>query len=187
MQWHHGWSTVTKNPNGTTGWATMLQSSSPKRPIGTVRRIHLCAANPCLARWPASKYGVWGPPLHLQLVEAPDVPSAVAESSGQAASSAPSAVAEFLGILGQAESSVPPAVAESSVPPTALPPADEPPQPPLPPPPPTCSPGLFREPTGVKKDRSGNRRAPRALQTSFSSISHRFGINYEWVLQAFVT
>ena len=82
MQWHHSWSAVTKNKHGTTGWATLLQSSSSKRPTGTVCRVHLCGDNPCRARWPASKYGLMMPPLHLQLVEAPVVPSAVAEPSG---------------------------------------------------------------------------------------------------------
>ncbi len=70
MQWHHSWSAVTKNKHGTTGWATLLQSSSSKRPTGTVCRVHLCGDNPCGARWPASKYGFcMVAPLHLQLVE----------------------------------------------------------------------------------------------------------------------
>ena len=80
VQWNRTWSAVTKNKSGTTGFATILQSSSAARPIGGVCRIHLCAHNPCLARWPDNKYSIArGPPMHLQPVQA--VSSAVAESS----------------------------------------------------------------------------------------------------------
>ena len=105
VQWHHAWRRVTKNENGTTGFATILQSSSEARPIGAVCRIHLCAHNPCMARWPDSKYGIVGPPMHLQPVF-----SAVAQSS------APPAVAEPSAPPAVAESSAPCAVAESSAP-----------------------------------------------------------------------
>ncbi len=163
MQWHHSWSAVTKNKHGTTGWATLLQSSSSTRPTGTVCRVHLCGDNPCGARWPASKYGLMVPPLHLQLVEAQVVPSAVAEPSGPSlpepplpplvepppAPVVPSAVAEPSGPSLPAPV-VPSAVAVLAPPP--LPPLVEPPPagiipeemvapPPLPPPvepPPLC-------------------------------------------------
>ena len=105
VQWHHAWRAVTKNKNGTIGFATILQSSSEARPIGGVCRIHLCAHNPCMARWPDSKYGIVGPPMHLQ----PVFP-AVAQSS------APPAVAESSAPCAVAESSAPPAVAEFSAP-----------------------------------------------------------------------
>ena len=86
---------------------------------------------------------IYGVPIHLQLVEAPAVPSAVAESSGQAGSSVPPAVAEssvpsavaestVAESSGQTESLVPFTVAESVVPPPAAPPPLPPPYEPAP-------------------------------------------------------
>jgi hypothetical protein len=69
FQWHRAWAGVTKNPNGTTGWATILQSTNPAYAPKNVRRLHLCAFNPCKAWHKASKYGDFGEPLHLQQVE----------------------------------------------------------------------------------------------------------------------
>ena len=133
FKWTPAWGRVTRNHAGTTGFATILQSSDASRTIGQLSRIHLCSHRLCQANWEASKYGYQEVPLHLQPVEAPAVPPAVAESSGQAESSVPSAVAgSFVPSAvavspGEAGSPVPSAVAGSFVPPPAVPP-------PLPPP-----------------------------------------------------
>ena len=65
-EWDESWSLVTSNGQGTSGWARILRSSGHDVPEGACRRVHLCASNPCTARWAASKYGVIGPPIHLQ-------------------------------------------------------------------------------------------------------------------------
>lgn len=78
FQWHHEWMKVTKNPNGTTGWATIIHSTNAAVVPKTVCRIHLCAFNPCKAWHPTSKYGLVGEPIHLRSVERRDS-SALAE------------------------------------------------------------------------------------------------------------
>ena len=60
------WSSVVSNSDGRGGWARILRSGGDDVPEGVCRRVHLCASNPCNARWVASKYGVMGPPIHLQ-------------------------------------------------------------------------------------------------------------------------
>ena len=90
-QWHREWMAVRKNPNGATGWATILRTTDPTCNTGTVIRIHLWKNNPCTAVYAASKYGMIGSPIHLQEVqEFPDVP-AVVEAWGD-----PTAVADDL-------------------------------------------------------------------------------------------
>ena len=82
FQWHELWRRVSKNPNGTTGWATIIHSANPVVLPNTVRRIHLCTFNPCQAWWRnASKYGDVGPPIHLQKVEKKCESAAVADAS----------------------------------------------------------------------------------------------------------
>ena len=66
FKWHREWSIVKKNHNGTTGWAQMVHSTNAAHPTGALCRIHICAHNPCSVIWPASKYGLAGPPLHVQ-------------------------------------------------------------------------------------------------------------------------
>ena len=73
---------VKGNENGTSGWATVIHSTSPACRPRTQCRIHLCAFNPCKASYPASKYGDVGPPIHLQVVQKQDELPAVAEPSG---------------------------------------------------------------------------------------------------------
>ena len=57
-------------------------------PGGSCRRMHKCDHNPCKARWPDSKYGLVGPPIHAQEVDAaeamfgPAVPTSVPLRSG---------------------------------------------------------------------------------------------------------
>ena len=67
FKWHHLWSRVTQNKSGTTGWATILQSTNESNPAKNICRIHVCAHNPCIAVWDASKYGDKPPPYHVEL------------------------------------------------------------------------------------------------------------------------
>ena len=82
LQWDLAWTTVKSNDSGKTGWARVLRScggvlrscGGDVVPEGACRRFHKCAHNPCSARWSASKYGVYGPPIHVQEVAENDVP-----------------------------------------------------------------------------------------------------------------
>ena len=87
FQWHDAWMKVTKNPHGTTGWATIIHSTNPACKPRTRCRIHLCAFSPCLAVYPATKYGNVGPPIHLHEVQK-QVQTAVAGPSNEASSAA---------------------------------------------------------------------------------------------------
>ena len=66
--WLHEPTKVTKNKGGTTGWGKVFCSSNPDHPAGAVLRIHLCANNPCTARWRVSSYGLVGVPVHMQQI-----------------------------------------------------------------------------------------------------------------------
>ena len=68
----NGLPAVTVNANGTTGWATIMSSTNSACKPRTQRRIHICMFKPCKAVYPTSKYGLVGPPLHLQEVPKPD-------------------------------------------------------------------------------------------------------------------
>ena len=57
--------TVTRNGSGITGYAIVGSYSG---------RAHVCAWRPCRAVWDDAKYGIWGPPRHFLLVDAPEVP-----------------------------------------------------------------------------------------------------------------
>ena len=57
---------VAKRPAGMTGWGKVCRSSNPVHLPGVTLKIHLCATNPCTARWKAAKYGVSGVPVHMQ-------------------------------------------------------------------------------------------------------------------------
>ena len=87
FQWHHDWNKVTKNKNGTTGWARILQSTNPTKPPGTICRMHQCAYNPCTANWKPVQYGNYPPPLHVQLQNPSITFAAVAGASGAQSSS----------------------------------------------------------------------------------------------------
>ena len=76
LQWDPTWGTVATNSNGSSGWARVLRSSGRASRSsgealeeGSCRRVHKCAHNPCKARWPASKYGLMGAPIHVQEVD----------------------------------------------------------------------------------------------------------------------
>ena len=93
VRWHHEWMRVTGRLNGIHGWATIVRSSNPEIEVGSIRRIHQCAHNPCTALWTNNAY-YYGPPLHLQPVYE-DSESAVAESAvAEEDSGSESAVAE---------------------------------------------------------------------------------------------
>ena len=66
-EWDSSLSRATKNQNGVTGWGRILQSTSPTLQVDNLLRLHLCAHKECQARWiHESKYGIYGPPVHLQ-------------------------------------------------------------------------------------------------------------------------
>ena len=69
---------VTKNPNGSTGYATVIASSRAEVVVGANIRVHTCAHSPCHAHYSDSKYGLVGPPIHVQLCAAPAAGPAVA-------------------------------------------------------------------------------------------------------------
>ena len=55
-------------------------------------RWHRCAKNPCEARWDATKYGMVGPPIHVQPVDAGDAsfgPASAKLPAGAAPAPAP--------------------------------------------------------------------------------------------------
>ena len=68
FEWHNAWNRVTPNANGTTGWATVVECRPRPLAQGKVIRVHLCAHDPCRARHADSKYGVYGPPKHVQRI-----------------------------------------------------------------------------------------------------------------------
>ena len=125
-KWEHKPSIPTKRPPGVHGWASCNFCDSKGWTSGL--RLHVCAATPCLAKHPASKYGGrLSPPNHVRLLDAPAVAgsapaSAVAESTTQSpapASTAPpaSAVAE----LAPPAAAPPPEAAAPPPPPVAAP------------------------------------------------------------------
>ena len=79
-QWHLGYTRVTGNPNGITGFARVLASTDASIPNGKVRRFHLCANKPCTANWPPGKHGVYGEPIHVQRIDEPPELAAFAEA-----------------------------------------------------------------------------------------------------------
>ena len=68
--WVRSYSSVTANANGVTGWLTFRHSSEHVR-------SHLCSASPCVtAHYPASKYGMYGPPKHFRWLPSVPIPAA---------------------------------------------------------------------------------------------------------------
>ena len=74
LQWDLSWTIVKSNDSGKTGWARVIRSCGGDVLGGACRRFHKCVHNPCTSRWTASKYGVYGPPIHVQEVAEKDVP-----------------------------------------------------------------------------------------------------------------
>ena len=92
LQWDKKWFKVSTNEGGSTGFATVLSSASLN---GSVR-LHLCAKQPCTARWTCvSRYGIYGPPTHMQPHVSPPLapPAASPEPSEPAAGTSSTAVA----------------------------------------------------------------------------------------------
>ena len=58
---------TSKNDNGIIAWADVLSRSCGE--ALTDIRVHLCAKNPCVAKWQGSKYGRIPKPIHLQPTE----------------------------------------------------------------------------------------------------------------------
>ena len=83
---------VTTNPNGSTGWVRIVRSGDRGIVAGKLMRWHRCAQNPCEARWDATKYGMAGPPIHVQPVGAGDAsfgPASAELPTGAAPAPAP--------------------------------------------------------------------------------------------------
>ena len=109
FEWHkneYNEPATTRNVNGTTGWATITHSSNPALKERTQCRIHLCAFDPCRAAWPATKYGLVGPPKHLREVPKQSELSAVAAPSG---SQLPLPAAVQVAVVGSSSEEPPPA------------------------------------------------------------------------------
>ena len=71
IRWHRAWHRVVANPNGVTGWATLVDCYPPqKAPVAlqTPLRVHLCKHSPCQAMFPDNKYTMFGPPMHGRLL-----------------------------------------------------------------------------------------------------------------------
>ena len=69
LHWDKMWAMVSVIPRGSSGYGRVLRSSGGSDlGDGVRRRVHMCAQNPCTARWPAAKYGLVGPPIHFQKV-----------------------------------------------------------------------------------------------------------------------
>ena len=70
FQWYEGISKRRKTSYGTAGWARIFRrSGGVKDEPPTLCRLHVCADDPCTARWPAGKYGHNPKPIHVQLLE----------------------------------------------------------------------------------------------------------------------
>ena len=57
---------MTKNANGIMVWAIVKRSTNAVYGPGTKLKVHMCAHNPCQAVSSDSKYGFYGPPVHMQ-------------------------------------------------------------------------------------------------------------------------
>ena len=90
MQWVTTTCRVTKNPNGSTGFARVCKSDILTGEV----RVHLCSHSPCTARWDPSKYGVYGEPKHMQPAAAPVVEESAASAELTEPPTLSSAVAE---------------------------------------------------------------------------------------------
>ena len=118
LSWHWNWNRPVSRVRGVTGWATVVRSTNTAvAAVGSVRRYHKCAQNPCTARWKHAS-AFFGPPVHVRPVESfPDLPNARAFApalpieAAAAGSSPPAAPAVERPALGPAV----PAVAEASL------------------------------------------------------------------------
>ena len=119
FEWARGLSRVTANPNGVTGWATVVHCLGGSVEVGSIVRVHVCRHSPCRVDWDASKYGEMGPPIHIQRCDDDfdtacatiSAPSAVAEAEAMVPATA--AVAVEAGAPGAATASAASAVAEA--------------------------------------------------------------------------
>ena len=86
LKWDRSLAKITKNKNGSTGFARVVSSDSLDGDV----RIHLCSQQPCAARWGYGEYGNQGhgPPMHMQPFVSPPAPPPAAAVSGVTASAA---------------------------------------------------------------------------------------------------
>ena len=103
VRWQFTPSIPVHRDSGVSGWALL---------DGIVKRVHLCASDPCTARFADSKYSNIPPPVHVRLVEEGDAGGASSPAS-----------------LAPSPSPPPPPPPAPSTPPPA-PPALQPPSPP---------------------------------------------------------
>ena len=68
FQWDFHGQQPKANANGISGWARVINRSGGSEGLvtGSLQRVHRCAWKPCKAIYPANKYGLLGPPLHVQ-------------------------------------------------------------------------------------------------------------------------
>ena len=72
FKWTDALSKPKSNLGGTTGWAHIhRRSGGVTHDPPEVCRVHICRNNPCTADWARSKYGPYGPPIHVQQLEWP--------------------------------------------------------------------------------------------------------------------
>ena len=57
-----------KNENGLFMWAKVKSSSNSLYGPGCSLRVHMCFHNPCRADYADTKYGPYGPPVHMQCI-----------------------------------------------------------------------------------------------------------------------
>ena len=60
--------TANKNENGITGFATITHTTNTAIMLRAIRRIHLCAKNPCANLNLGTKYDIVGTAIHLRQV-----------------------------------------------------------------------------------------------------------------------
>ena len=83
FRWDTRHGNIRRNAGGITGWARVLRSSEGDVRDDACRRVHKCGHDPCRAKWPPVKYGLFPPPIHVQEVDSaeaifgPEVPSSV--------------------------------------------------------------------------------------------------------------
>ena len=85
---------MTRNHAGTTGWGKVRRSSNPTCQPGKVLKIHLCGNNPCQAHWSDARYGLSGPPVHMQAITCMGPAAAPLPSLKAAAPASPKDVEE---------------------------------------------------------------------------------------------
>ena len=80
-EWAKDLGKVTNRQAGSTGYARIVWCSDATMKPGASFRAHLCANNPCTAKWSLTSYSQHEPPIHLRTV--PELGPAVAEPAAE--------------------------------------------------------------------------------------------------------